>query len=160
MQPFGETVLAWRLARGMTQADLARAARVPRPNLSAIERGEREVTLKTLRALALALDVRPGILADGIPPETGARPLSRTRLERIARAAAQGLGSPDSREAALAAHLRRALSSRLGVGVGRQRPSLRSLAGADRAYFHLRTRESQATLASLVDRVGLELERK
>jgi transcriptional regulator with XRE-family HTH domain len=158
MQPFGETVLAWRLARGMTQADLARAANVPRPNLSAIERGEREVTLKTLRALALALDLRPGILADGTPPETGARPLSRTRLERIARAAARGADSPDTREATLAAHLRRTLSSRLGVG--RKRPSLRSLAGADRSYFHLRTRESQATLASLVDRVGLELERK
>ncbi|HMF41326.1 MAG TPA: helix-turn-helix transcriptional regulator, partial [Polyangia bacterium] len=69
MQPFGETVLAWRLARGMTQAELGRAARIPRPNLSAIERGDREVTLKTLRALALALDVRPGVLADGIPPE-------------------------------------------------------------------------------------------
>jgi transcriptional regulator with XRE-family HTH domain len=60
--PFGETVLAWRLARGMTQAALARAACIPRPNLSAIERGDREVTLKTLRALALALEVRPGVL--------------------------------------------------------------------------------------------------
>ena len=29
MAPFGETVLAWRLTRGMTQAQLARAARPP-----------------------------------------------------------------------------------------------------------------------------------
>jgi transcriptional regulator with XRE-family HTH domain len=158
MHPFGETILAWRLSRGMTQADLARAARVPRPNLSAIERGDREVTLKTLRALALALDVRPGILADGIPPETGKRPLSRTRLERVARAAARGSGFADSREAALAGDLRRALSAKLGLDHHRSRG--RSLAGADRATFRLKTRESAETLASLVDRVGLELERE
>jgi transcriptional regulator with XRE-family HTH domain len=158
MQPFGETILAWRLARAMTQADLALAARVPRPNLSAIERGEREVTLKTLRALALALDVRPGLLADGIPPETGARPLSRTRLERVARAAAHGTRPEDAREAALAGYLRQMLSARLGVPAKRGRR--RSLAAADRAYFLLRTRETPETVASLVDRVGLELARK
>ena len=28
MHPFGETVLAWRLARGLTQDGLARAARI------------------------------------------------------------------------------------------------------------------------------------
>lgn len=68
MLPFGETVLAWRLARGLTQAALANLARVSRPNLSAIERGQREVTLGTLRALAVALDVRPGVLVDGVSP--------------------------------------------------------------------------------------------
>jgi transcriptional regulator with XRE-family HTH domain len=45
MLPFGATVVAWRLARAMSQENLARAAGIPRPNLSAIERGEREVTL-------------------------------------------------------------------------------------------------------------------
>ena len=112
--------------------------------------------MKTLRALALALDVRPGILADGIPPETGQRPLSRTRLERVARAAARGSGFADSREAALAGDLRRALSAKLGLDHHR----CGALAGADRATFRLKTRESAETLASLVDRVGLELERE
>jgi len=158
MQPFGETVLAWRLARGLTQADLAHAARIPRPNLSAIERGDREVTLKTLRALALALDVRPGILADGIPPQTEARPLSRARLERIARATARGLESPDPRESVLARQLRRALSARMALG--RRLSPVRPRAGADRAYFQLRTSERAETVASLVDRVGLEIERE
>ena len=158
MQPFGETVLAWRLTRGMTQAELAASARIPRPNLSAIERGGREVTLKTLRALAMALNVRPGILADGISPAEGARPLSRTRMERIARAAAHGVSLTDPREAALAGHLRRALSARLGPGGKRRRPQSR--AGSDRAYFMLRSSESQATVASLVDRVCLALERQ
>jgi len=158
MLPFGETVLAWRLARALTQADLARAARIPRPNLSAIERGDREVTLKTLRALALALDVRPGVLADGIPPVAAKRALSRTRLERIARAAARGARAGDAREAALAGHLRQALSARIGVE-SKRRPR-RSLAAADRAYFLLRTSESPAVVSSLVDRVGLALDRK
>jgi len=151
-------VLAWRLARGMTQAHLAHAARIPRPNLSAIERGDREVTLKTLRALALALDLRPGVLADGIPPVAANTPLSRARLERIARAAARGDQAADPREAALAGHLRQALSARIGAGA-KGRPG-RTLAAADRAYFLLRTSESSATVSSLVDRVGLALERK
>src|SRR5262245_46866677 len=132
MQPFGETVLAWRLARGLTQDELARAASVPRPNLSAIERGDREVTLKTLRALALALDVRPGILADGVPPAAGAPPLSRARLERIARATARGTDAKDARESALANHLRQAMASKLRGT--RQESTARPLARADRAY--------------------------
>ena len=158
MIPFGEAVLAWRLARALTQADLARAAGIPRPNLSAIERGDREVTLKTLRALALALAVRPGVLADGIAPEARARPLSRTKLERIARAAVRDTHATDPREAALAGHLRRTLST----GIGPQRP-LRDRApkaGADRAYFLLKTQESPETVNSLIDRARLELERK
>jgi transcriptional regulator with XRE-family HTH domain len=158
MQPFGETILAWRLSRGMTQADLANAARIHRPNLSAIERGEREVTLKTLRALAVALDVTPGTLANGIAPEAGARPLSRRALERIARAVVRGTDVVDPREAALASHLRSAMSARLALG--RKRHDSRALtAGADRAYFLLRTRESRETVASLLDRVALELKR-
>jgi transcriptional regulator with XRE-family HTH domain len=157
MHPFGETVLAWRLARGMTQSELARTARIPRPNLSAIERGDREVTLKTLRALALALDVRPGVLADGMPPDAGTRPLSRTRLERIARAAVRGTPPRDTREAVIANGLRNALSARIDLGRGQRRRRVPT--GSNRSYFLLRTRENQATLASLVDRVGLELER-
>ena len=142
----------------MTQDQLARAARIPRPNLSAVERGDREVTLKTLRALALALNIMPGVLADGIPPKAGALPLSRTRLERIARAAARGVPVSDVREAALASDLRQVLSSRLRSGMKARAP--RTLAAADRAYFRLRGSEDQATVASLVDRVGLELERR
>lgn len=65
MIPFGQAVLLWRLHRGLTQQTLAVKARVPRSNLSAIERGKREVSLRTLRSLALALEVRPGVLADG-----------------------------------------------------------------------------------------------
>ena len=157
MYPFGETVLAWRLARGMTQAELARASRLPRPNLSAIERGEREVTLRTLRALALALGVRPGVLADGTPPGGEAAPLSRAGLERVARAAARGAATTGPREATLARQMKRAAATRLAVAGGR---GGRARAAGERAYFLLRTMEKPEALASLLDRMALDVARR
>ena len=155
--PFGETVLIWRLARRMTQDALARAAHVSRPNLSAIERGDRDVTLRTLRALAVALGVRPGVLVDGEAPADPDRSrLGRDDLERVAAAAgaaARGRGPTilgahlSSSERRLAAHLAAVTAGRRGrVGgrAGRQ---------AERAYLLLRARESPETIASLVDRI-------
>ena len=106
--PFGQTLQLWRLHRSLTQAQLATAARIPRPNLSAIERGKREVSLSTLRALAAALDVRPGALVDGQPPITPIDPsaVSRQALERIADAVALGRPLHDAREQELAGWLR------------------------------------------------------
>ena len=149
MAPFGETVLAWRLVRGMTQADLARTAGIPRPNLSAIERGDREVTLKTLRALAVALDVRPGRLVDGDLPGREVTPLTRERLERVSRAVASGRTLSDPRENALADRLTAVTSSRRRAPAGR-RPTRAST----RAYLLLKGMEDDATLASLFDRVA------
>lgn len=151
MRPFGETVLIWRLTRGMTQAQLANAAGVPRPNLSAIERGDREVTLRTLRALALALDVRPGALVDGETPDEGAPPLTRAQMERIADATVRGATLIDPRESALSQWLAATLAGRLR----RSRPSRPSIGGrqSDRAYFRLRSAEEPAVVTSLVNRV-------
>jgi transcriptional regulator with XRE-family HTH domain len=151
MAPFGETVLAWRLERGLTQAQLAQAAAMARSNLSAVERGDREVTLKTLRALALALGVRPGVLADGVLPGAGAPPLTRATLERLARSAA--LDRPLARpgEARLARLLRSAV-----VGSRRRRRAGRK---NDRAYLLLRGASDAQSLASLVDRVREKLPR-
>jgi transcriptional regulator with XRE-family HTH domain len=159
MLPFPETVLAWRLARGMTQADLARKSGVSRPNLSAIERGAREVTLKTLRALAMALDVRPGILADGCAPNLGEGALARDALERVAEAAAGGHRLSNAREATLAKGVRTAMSSRIGespatLGRKRGRPVKVGGRAADRAYFLLRATESPEDVASLFHRTA------
>jgi transcriptional regulator with XRE-family HTH domain len=157
MRPFGETVLAWRLTRGMTQAQLARAAKLPRPNLSAIERGDREVTLRTLRTLALALDVRPGALVDGETPGAGP-PLTRTQMERIANAAVHGTALSDSRESALVSWLSVALSTRLRES--KKHKGVRPRFGGrqtDRAYFLLRSAEESATVASLLNRVAEKL---
>jgi transcriptional regulator with XRE-family HTH domain len=89
--PFGQAVFLWRRHRGLTQQQLADRARLPRPNLCAIEQGRREVSLTTLRALALALEVPAGALVEGAAPPLALPPvreLSRAVLERVSRAAA------------------------------------------------------------------------
>ena len=103
MIPFGHCLQLWRKKRGMSQALLAQKAGVPQPNLSAMERGEREVSLRTLRALALALDIPAGFLADGVGPEVE-KPLvlTRDRLERVSQAVAEGKALADPQENKLA----------------------------------------------------------
>ncbi len=89
MLPIGKTVYLWRTQRRLTQDQLSRAAGISRPNLSDLERGKRELSLKTLRLLAAALKVAPGTLVDGVPPLASEGPLefSRRELDRIADAA-------------------------------------------------------------------------
>ena len=50
-------VKVWRGYKGMTQSDLAEAAGLDQADVSRIERGQREPSGRTLRALADALDV-------------------------------------------------------------------------------------------------------
>ena len=128
--PLGQTLRLWRFHRGLTQAQLARAARVPRPNLSAIERGKREVSLATLRALALALDIRPGALADGEPPAPPVPPsrLTRKVLERVVEAVVHRTRLDDPAERGLArllapyeAHRRLLATKKRGVIRGHAR---------------------------------------
>jgi transcriptional regulator with XRE-family HTH domain len=114
MIPFGLCLQLWRKKRGMSQAVLAQKAGVPQPNLSDMERGEKEVSLRTLRALAFALDIPAGLLADGVGPETE-KPLvlTRDRLERIAQAVAQGKLPADPQEKQLAMEIALLMKSRL-----------------------------------------------
>lgn len=58
----------WRLSKGLSTVQLARLSGIPRPNLAALEQGKRECTLKTLRYLAAALGISPGIFLDESPP--------------------------------------------------------------------------------------------
>lgn len=86
MLPIGRAVYLWRAERRLTQEQLARATGISRPNLSDLERGKRELSLKSLRSLASALQVTPGTLVDGIPPLALRGPLrfSRQQLDQIA----------------------------------------------------------------------------
>ncbi len=68
MTNLGENIHLWRLAKGLSQESLAARAGIPRPNLSAIEKGEQNITITTLRALSFALGINPGVLVDGIAP--------------------------------------------------------------------------------------------
>ena len=86
MLPIGRTVYLWRSERRLTQEQLARTSGISRPNLSDLERGKRELSLKSLRGLASALGVTPGTLVDGILPLSlqGTLKFSRQELDRIA----------------------------------------------------------------------------
>jgi transcriptional regulator with XRE-family HTH domain len=153
MAPFAETLLAWRLARGLTQDELARAARIPRPNLSAIERGHREVTLKTLRALALALDINPGLLADGVAPGAQEPPLRRKDLERVAWAASAGGDLPVRRQGSVAVWLEQVAFERLAAGGEGSRRSRSGPRQKERAWLRLKAAESRETVRTLIERV-------
>ena len=153
---FNETVRLWRLERRLTQAELARRTRVPRPNLSAIERGKRDVSLSTLRALAVGLEVRPGVLADGIPPQGTARPVvwSRSTLERLADAVAsrQRLRAPEERR--IVEWARVLVSSRAHVAQPSARRTRHSPRAADLAWVRLQAACPPEALRSLLERVG------
>ena len=84
MPPTHRVISLWRFERGFSQAQLAELSGIPRPNLSLIEQGARDLTLSTLRRLAAALGVTPGTLADGIPPQAHAK-WSRESLDRMAK---------------------------------------------------------------------------
>lgn len=135
MLPFGRCLFLWRLERGFSQAVLAQKAGIPQPNLSDMERGERDVSLRTLRALALALGVQPGILADGIGPK-GPESLSLTRpqMERIAQAVVEGSPLSNPSEDRLAQSLRHLTRDRRGALQGNRVP--KRMAGGHQVHRH------------------------
>lgn len=152
MLPFGETVLAWRRAAKLTQADLAERAGIPRPNLSSIERGKRDVNLSTLRALAAALGVTPGVLVDGVPPSGAPLPMARSTMEEIATAAARDQRLADPQLDQIARWLRAAASMRLAAAASAP-ASKRNAGRAEKAWFQLKTHLTAETLASLLERM-------
>ena len=56
---FGQQLRAFRIARSWTQADLAEATGLHRSYVGGVERGERNVTLDNMWALADGLDLSP-----------------------------------------------------------------------------------------------------
>lgn len=66
----GRNLRAWREHRGMTQADLASAVYTTAPVISLLESGARQLSVKWLNRLALALHTTPGQLLDHAPDTT------------------------------------------------------------------------------------------
>jgi transcriptional regulator with XRE-family HTH domain len=156
MLPFSQTVLLWRLRRGLTQEALARRSRISRPNLSAIERGRREVSLGTLRGLAAALGIRPGILVDGVAPEpAGGKPaaLSREVIERVADAVALNRPVSEPAERAVAEALRVLLGHRMRAEQGRRGSPRTGLRETVSAWAGLKGLYGTAAIQMLADRV-------
>lgn len=61
-QAFGQTLLAWRKKRGLSQMDLAVASGYSLRYIGDIERGVKSATLRTMHDLATLLDVRLSVL--------------------------------------------------------------------------------------------------
>ncbi len=115
MIAFGANILLWRLHRSLSQGQLAALSGIPRPNLSDIEKGKRDITLSTIRSLASALGVPPGTLVNGEPPghKKRAGDFSREFMERIADSVARGRPPGDREEHRLYQLLREVLRSSL-----------------------------------------------
>jgi hypothetical protein len=111
-----------------------------------------------LRALAAALEIRPGILADGVAPSEPGTACSRAAIERIARAAVTGALPEDAGEAQVAGALRIIIAPQLAVA-GRARPAPGKRAMQD-AWLHLGARLSRDEVRSLVQRVVDRLARE
>ncbi|NUM43516.1 MAG: helix-turn-helix transcriptional regulator [Anaerolineales bacterium] len=60
LKQFGETIRKIRLERGLSQEQLALLAGVHRTYVGAVERGERNITLKNIEKLAKTLNVPIG----------------------------------------------------------------------------------------------------
>lgn len=128
-----------------------------RPNLSAIERGRREVTLGTLRALAAGLQVQAGVLADGIPPSALGKPslgLSRESLERIAEAVIRGTPVRDDEEGRLVDALREVVKPRLLAARSRGPHRRGGKRTANAAWLSLKATYPPAVIQSLIQRIA------
>lgn len=83
MIPIGCQVYLRRVEQNLTQEELARKAGIPQPNLSNIEKGKQDITISTLRKIAVAFNVDPGeFFGDLNAPKSS---LSRAQIERLAR---------------------------------------------------------------------------
>lgn len=89
MSYFGSKVAAWRIAKGLSQEELAQKSKISRPNLSAIEHDHRDLTLTTFSKLSRALGISPAqVLSES--PALHLDPLDRYAVDAIARAVISG----------------------------------------------------------------------
>ncbi len=80
----GRRIRYYRLKTGLNQITLARKARVNQGFLSEIERGRRNPSPGTLKALAIALDVPPAVLIGPGPDHDAPQPLLTRELPLLA----------------------------------------------------------------------------
>jgi transcriptional regulator with XRE-family HTH domain len=154
MITFGENILLWRLHKSLSQEQLAVLSILPRPNLSDIEKGKRDVTLSTIRSLANALGVSPGTLVNGEPPKrkNWEGDFSRESMERIASSVAQGRLPKDPTERQIYRLLKEVLRCSLQCARARQRHLPLPTRRGDRAWLLLRVLCSAETVNSLIMR--------
>ncbi len=154
MVAFSENILLWRLHRSLSQEKLAATAGIPRPNLSDIEKGKRDVTLSTIRSLANALGISPGSLVNGNPPrpENWNDDLSRESMEQIASSVAHGKPPEDPAEREVYKLLTEVVSCSIqSVSTRKKRLPLPS-GKSNHAWLLLRALYPAETIKSLITR--------
>ena len=140
----GYSIYLWRTHRNMTQAQLAGLCGISRPNLSAIEQGARDLTVRTLKRLSAALNIHAGLLADGKGPYfLKSAPLDRLSLDKIARLVAGQSLPASEQEKNIAQDLSSVMTCKIGHAAGKNFSSttervlrLKTLLGPD-VFKHL-----------------------
>ncbi len=160
MLPFGEALYLWRTQRGVTQQVLASASGLPRPALSALERGGLDPTLRTIRRVADGLRVPPGWLVDGrLPPGPSAWRATRASVERVV-AALVGRSarlSPVERE--VVTLVRPLLRPRLALLAGRA-PGRGGVRRSRAAWLLAQGHVGDTAIRALVARLDKEAQRR
>ncbi len=110
----GQAIYYWRLKRNLTQSDLARETGIPQPNISRIEKGKLDITISTLKRIANALGVSPGVLLEVGRSQSEDKGVewSRDALERVARHVIDPASPAGSAEKRLASLFSRVIPSR------------------------------------------------
>lgn len=145
MADIGQNICRQRLKMGMTQERLAALSGVSQPNLSAIEKGRRDLTVSTLRRIALALEVSAGQLLESVSPPGASDPMSRPRIERIARLALASDPTPDDADGRAAELFRHVLAA----PGSRRRPAKRMI----RSWMEIRSRFEPAQVRAILERI-------
>ncbi len=157
MNPIGQTIIIWRNAKGLTQSDLARRSGVSRPNLSAIEQGARDLTLGTLRRIALAMGVSAGTLVDGVGPESvlPKGTFNRYALDRIARLTAGQTLRASASERRIASDLALIMKSKTRQSNSRKTPG--GIRAESAAALRLKSGVGPAIFKHLIRRIEKNL---
>jgi len=100
----------WRISKGLSQGQLACATGIPQGALSIIERGKRDITVRSLERFAQSLDVD---IARLFQAPLADLQLDRHEREEIARAVVEGSELKDPVKNELAFDLRSAISRKL-----------------------------------------------
>ena len=164
MVAFAQNLYLWRIFRGLSQQKLAERSGIPRPNISAIESGKREVSLSTLRLLASCLRITPGALVNGIAPIHYKGDItSRESLEKIVQAS---LGrnkahlTPQQKD--ISASLSRIIRNRVNAGNKIYKDISKDRQAHINDWLVLKTALGREALNSLLARIDkhIELERR
>lgn len=160
MPPFGDTLYVWRAARGVTQQALARASGLPRPALSALERGTLDPTLRTIRRVAGGLGIPPGWLVDGrLPPGPSAWRSTRTSVERVVAALAGRPARLTPLEQRVVTLVRPVVRPRLAMLAGRA-PGRGGVRRSRAAWVLAQGHLGDVALRTLVARLDKEAQRR